>query len=60
MKGLTWLYPSHLAAGLVSLLLALPKFLAHISHAGVPRVSWSCSQASRCSGVVARALGSWC
>lgn len=51
--------PSHLAAGLVSLPLALPKFPAHISHAGVPKVSWSCSQASSCSGAVARALGSW-
>lgn len=42
VQGLTWLYLSHLAAGLVPLLLTLPKPLAHISHAGVPRVSRSC------------------
>lgn len=52
-RGLTWLSPSHLAAGLVSVL-TLPKPLAHLSHAGVPRVSWSCL------GAVAHALGSWC
>lgn len=44
-EGLTWLSPSHLAAGLISLPLALPKSLAHPSHAGVPGVSWSCSAA---------------
>lgn len=43
MQGLTWLCVSHLAAGLVPLLLTLPKPLAHISHAGVP----GCPRAAR-------------